>query len=185
MDQRLWLSKLNTSQTGIHFSADILQMSISIAAVKTLSCSSAGADGIHFETLKEAQDLAIAIKEFIASMESWTAEMIDRSRLGDALGVDDAPHPFTPSSVSVDMFSYRDRELALLWNFHAASQIVLRESLVQVLGYSIYVPGNLENEAACSEVTEGIRLAQEAVEKLSSSLLQSISLLMGFSNSQL
>jgi hypothetical protein len=182
------LSKLNTNQTDIHLSADLLQINVLIAAAKKLTHSSEGSENTLPEKLEEANELIRAIEDFIKSVENWKPsineiwrpETIGLAQLQPDVEVGDQP---IPSFTSPTVLSYRDLWLAYLWNLHTASQIVLRESLVEVIRYSSG-PGRLEGQAADAEIEERIRLEREEVEQLSSTVMQSFPLLMGFTDTQ-
>jgi hypothetical protein len=106
----------------------------------------------------------------------WKPEVTDPQQIVQPREMDepfDLPIPHFPYP---RMLSYHNLWLGCLWNFHAASQIVLRESLVNVINYSATIHGREPDR----ENMERIHTEQEAVDKLSSVIMWSIPLLLGF-----
>lgn len=70
---------------------------------------------------------------------------------------------------------------AYIWNFYAASQIVLRESLIDVLEYIVL----LQDRDEADEGTQGIIQKQrEWIDVLSAVVLESFPQLLGFVRTQ-
>jgi hypothetical protein len=122
-DQAIWLSKLNTKQTDIHLSADLLQMNVHVAAAKKLTRSNDGSVEILPERVGQARDLAQSLEDFLESIESltavtneiWKPETIDLGQFEDARVVGCPPGHSTPPFSTHTMLSYRDLWLAYLW----------------------------------------------------------------------
>ena len=68
---------------------------------------------------------------------------------------------------------------AYIWNFYVASQIVLRESLVNVIYYAITLQGQ---DGLDGDNMAGIQKQRDWVEVLSTAIIESFPLLLGFTN---
>ncbi|KIW26162.1 hypothetical protein, variant [Cladophialophora immunda] len=183
-EQIMWVSKLNVDQPDIHITADVLHMNILFAAAKKLTESGEEVGSSLEEKVEQSTQLAHSIQNLIASIESWTSamtglwkpEVTDPQQIAQPREMDepfDLPIPHFPYA---RMLSYHNLWLGCLWNFHAASQIVLRESLVDVINYGATIHGREPDR----ENMERIHTEQEAVDKLSSVIMWSIPLLLGF-----
>jgi hypothetical protein len=185
-EQIMWVSKLNVDRPDIHISADVLHMNILSAAVKKLTQSSEDIGSTSEEKVEQSRQLVRSIQDLIASIESWTSamtgvwkpEVTDPRHIAQPREMDepfDLPIPHFPCP---RMLSYHNVWLAYLWNFHAASQIVLRESLVDVINYSATIQGREPDQ----ENMERIHSEQEAVHRLSFAIIQSFPPLLGFTH---
>jgi len=186
-EQIVWVSKLNVDRPDNHISADVLHMNILSAAVQKLARSSADIGSTSGEKVEQSRQLVRSIQDLIASMESWTLamtgvwkpEVMEPRHITQPREMDepfDLPIPQFPCP---RMLSYHNLWLAYLWNFHAASQIVLRESLVEVINYSAMIHGD---QGPDPERLERIHREQEAVHRLSSVIIQSLPPLLGFTH---
>ena len=81
---------------------------------------------------------------------------------------------------------YQDVWLSFLWSFHAACQIIFRESLVAVVQYAERLQ---QQQQQCSQQAgdivdqEAVVPGKEAIDRLSSSIIRSYPTLMGFTDS--
>jgi len=166
----MWVGKLNVDRPDNHISADVLHMNILSAAVKKLTQSSEDIGSTLEEKVEQSTQLVRSIQDH-DSIESWTSamtgvwkpEVTDPRHIARPREMDepfDLPIPHFPCPC---VLSYHNLWLAYLWNFHAASQIVLRESLVDVINYSATIQGREPDQ----ETTELIHSEQEAVDRLS------------------
>ena len=87
-----------------------------------------------------------------------------------------------PSNIAIPHFrcsrvlGYQDIWLIFKLNCHCASQIVLRESLVDVVKYR----AKLENQGLDLENMERIRIEGDAIDRLSAAIMESYPSLLGF-----
>lgn len=182
LDQMLWVSKLNVDRPDVHFSSDILHMSRLSAAAKSLTqnawdswTSSADEIGEFTQIERESQDL-------IASIEKWTTKTYGVSKprtittenvtqahgLRDAFSICDPPYP------RLNLHDHQDIWLAYKLNCHCASQIVFRESLVDLIKYK----AGLQKQELGIDSTQRILAEQRAVEKLSEAIIRSYPLFL-------
>ena len=186
-DQIVLLSKLNIDRPDIRISADITRMAILNAAVKKLIHS--GQDTLAMsseEKVEKTRQLAHTIQGAIASIESWTSamtgnwepELMDPQRIEQPPETDDPinfPIPYFPCP---KMLSWHGIWLAYMSNFHAASQIVLRESWASLISYNVILRGQEPDQ----EDTECIQRQRDAVDRLSTAIIRSFPPLLGFTH---
>lgn len=195
-EQLEWVSKLNIDRPDNHISADVLNMSVQTAAVKQLM---QGGDGVESDQdeisakLDQTQQLLQSIQTLINQVENWTSTIpmawkpkIQASHSDNNSDPSDtdsdepqcrerSPAPFFPCP---RVLSYRDLWIAYIWNLHAASQIVLRESYVDVITYQAHLLGrNLTHEEVMQVENE-----ENEVHKLSSAIIQSLPPLLGLTH---
>lgn len=193
-DQRQndWLNRLSIDRPDVHISADILDISIRSSAVKRLTeggtikdtCTSIS------EKLKQADELLHAIRSLILQVDSWTSSipMFWRPRIEEAPDVhrsnltgltqwsDRDQLPLFPCP---RVLSYHDLWLAYIWNLHTTSQIVLHESLVDLMVYT----AKLSCRDLTTEETTQIDVERAAVDRLCSAIIQSLPPLLGLTQS--
>ncbi|ORY56412.1 uncharacterized protein BCR38DRAFT_469504 [Pseudomassariella vexata] len=138
--------------------------------------------------LQRAKLLVSSIRELNASVDSWAAKLtgvwkpeVKDPRSIPISQVEEGGFP-VPRFPCPRFLSYHDICLAYLWNPHAASQLVLRESLVDVIRY-ISSLGPLE-EGDEAEAETFIEEEKAAVEWLSSVIIRSLPPLLGFTHRQ-
>ena len=183
-DQVVWLSKLNINRPDIHISADVLHMNILVAAVKKLTQDGKKTRSNTLERVEQASQLVDTIQSLLISVVSWTSAMtgvwkpqqVDSRHYKDA--VDDLSGSPIPVIPCPRVLTYHDIWLAHMWTFHAASQIVLRESLGDVFNYITTLQGQLPD----SGVMECIQKQREVVERLAGAIIRSIPTLLGIKN---
>lgn len=184
-EQIEWVSKLNVKQPDIHITADVLQMNILSAAVKELTHRPVNIRSSVDEIVERSRQLVHSIQDLIPSVESWTStrtglwkpKETDPRKITQPCEVKGSLDIAIPHFSSTMTLSYSSLWLAYLWNFHAASQIALRESLVDAIAYSAAIQGREPN----LKETKRIRDEQGAVDKLSSAIVQSYPQLLGLS----
>ncbi|KAK9236696.1 hypothetical protein V1525DRAFT_197763 [Lipomyces kononenkoae] len=182
-EQIVWLSKLDINSIPFHISVDVQQMNTFAAAAKNLTLDGEIAGPISSEKVEQARQLAQAIQDLISSIESWTAAVTDvwRPKTIDPPYIsdtDDSSKFSIPHFTCPRVLSYHDIWLAYMWNFHAASQIILRESLVDVINY---ITSRQMQEPGLEDM-ERIQGEQDAVNRLSSILIRSFPQLLGFTH---
>ncbi|KAK9365301.1 hypothetical protein V1509DRAFT_407381 [Lipomyces kononenkoae] len=182
-EQIAWMSKLDINFIPLRISVDVQQMNTLAAAAKKLTLGSEVARPISSEKVEQARQLAQAIEDLISSIESWTATITDvwRPKTIDPhyISETDVSSKFSiPHFICPRLLSYHDIWLAYMWNFHAASQIVLRESLVDVINYNT----SRQMQEPGLEDMERVQREQDAVNRLSSILIRSFPQLLGFTH---
>ncbi|KAK9234223.1 hypothetical protein V1525DRAFT_73587 [Lipomyces kononenkoae] len=115
-------------------------MIILSATAKKLTLGSELDRTISSKEVKRARQLVQAIQDLISSIEIWTSEIADewRPKTLDSHYISEMYYSSKfsiPRLTCPRLLSYHDIWLASIWNFHVASQIVLRESLVDVINY--------------------------------------------------
>ncbi|KAK3683173.1 hypothetical protein LTR37_020486 [Vermiconidia calcicola] len=162
--QLAWISKLNTSLPDMHICADVMRMVILCAAARKLVESGAAVE------LEEAVQLADTMQELIASMEVWTVDLAGVWRpkdIGSGRIAGYGANVALPLWPGLPVLRYNDLWLAYKWNFHVASQIVLRESLVETLEYSAQLQQHLEPDPRIQEQADAVvRLSADIVASL-------------------
>ena len=183
-NQMGWLSKLNVNRPDGHISIDIMRMVVLCAAARTLTQSGGNSPGTIAGKIEQARELAQKIQEFITSIESWTSEVsaiwkpqtVNPSQIVGSDDRDGASSLPTPYFTCPHMLNYHNVWMAYMWNFHAASQIILRESLVELINYAARIRGQQESNAEDAERIQGER---EVVDKLATIIIESFPPLLG------
>lgn len=183
--QILSLTNLNLDMPDLHISADITRMSILIAAARKLLDATHGNSPAASPTQQQAEQLASTIQDLLSSIENWTSAVPGawRSLGSDADDVLQPPEELDPTRFPIPQFpcpkklDYHDPWLAYMWNFHAASQIILRESLVDILEYCIAMSSQQD---LMPDHTQHILNEQLAVDQLSAGIIRSIPSLLHF-----
>ena len=183
-EQNAWLGKLDISFTPLHISADVQQMNALAAAAKKLTHDSELTNVSLVEKIERAKHLVRAMQDLITSIMSWTAamtkawspEVIDPNNVLPPWEMDVSSMFPIPSFTCPQVLSYHDVWLSYMWNFHAASQIVLRESFVDVINFIAAMQARQPNE----EEVDLIQHEQDAVNGLSATIIRSFPQLLGF-----
>jgi len=183
--QIAWVSQLNINIPELHISADILRMNILSAAAKKLIESRENSSATSPEQIQQARELASAMQDLIASIDSWTPaiSLIWKPKIAEPRDIaqpqeeNDPPEFMIPTFPCPHMLSYHDIWFAYTWNFYAASQIVLRESLIEVIRYRSVT---LQMQTPHIEDTQKIHNEQLVVDRLSATIIRSIPWLLGF-----
>lgn len=181
-EQILWFSRLDPASPDLHVCIDKLRINILCAQVRRLvegeeGCGSAG------EGPERARTLANEIMNLLASIESWAGDLptVWKAAEGDPDRVNlpretcqDPGRPI-PQLAWSRVLAYRHVTVAYCWSFFASSQIVLRESLIEVLEHGAL----LEQREPNAQEAERIIQEQVAIDQLSESVLESAPQLMG------
>jgi len=183
-EQMTWLNKLNIDSVPLHIFADIQRMTGLAAAAKKLTLGSEIIGDTPWEKVEQARKLAQAIQDFLTVLESWTTatndawrpKAIDPQADPQVWKMDDNSNLPTPQFVCPRLFNFHDIWLAYNWNSHAAGQIVLRESLIDIINYI----AELEMQQPDPVDMERIQAEQDAVHRLSGTLIRSFPQLLGF-----
>lgn len=178
------LRKLDAQRPDVHVALDIMNMSQLCAEVRRLLPDSIlDPAKLQTERAQEVARLIVRIEELLNDATAWTfkttsiwqpkvVESRSTTTSCEATYLQDSPMAYfgCPS-----LFTYSHIWFAYIWNFHAASQIVLREHLVRLLLYL--------DQLQSREVDQA-RIAQEqiAIEKLSSTIIRSFPPLMGLTD---
>ncbi|KAK6383421.1 hypothetical protein LTS17_002713 [Exophiala oligosperma] len=183
-EQIEWLNRLDHGITYLRISSNIHQINTIAAAVTKLIQSEQGIKSTVTKRREEAHKLIHSSQNLLASIEQWIADVGEKWRPKVVAGncalqesdQDSPSHPSLPDFLCPRMLNYSDIWLAYTWNFHAASQIVLRESLVDTVQFK----NDLEMRESSTEDEELIRAQHQGVQRLSSSIIRSFPQLLGF-----
>ena len=182
-EQTTWMDKLNINRPDIRVSADVLNMNSLSAEAKQLTQNSEDTNNTAAERAGKAGQLARSMQDLLPPIDDWVSattgvwrpEVLDSTYTAPVLALDaplDLPLPQLPCSY---LLNYHNVWLAYVWNFHSASQIVLRESLIDVIRYGATLQGQDPDE----EVAARIRDQVEAVDRLAASIIRSVPPLIG------
>lgn len=183
-EQVLFLEKLNANRPDIHMSVDIIHMNVLSASVKKLIESSGHVGSARMETVGQADEMVLRVDHLLALIQDWTSAISgswkprpeDAQHIGQPLEAEtpfDRPMPHFPYP---QMLNHHDAWSAYHWNLHAASQIVLRESLIELIEYS----ASIQEEELDEEHVGRVQAEQGAVDSLSSLIVESYPWLLGF-----
>ena len=139
-----------------------------------------------YENLERLIQLMQASQDLIASIEKWTSELADTwSRKATDLDNISRPHksreyfelsiPIIPRPSILD---HHDVWLAYKLNCHSASQIVFRESLVDLIKYR----ARIQNQELDQDSLNYNRTQVRAVGTLSTAIIQSYPSFLGFTH---
>lgn len=177
-EQIAWLGKLNVNRPDIHINADVLRMNILISEAKELMQRPLKTDKATL-LAQRMQTLVSQIESWLLEsslMEVWKPKAIDPQQVVRPRDV--SPFSEDPMShfICPRILAYHDIWLAYMWNFHAASQIVLRETFVRVLKYIAAQQGQELSPGSINRIED----ERKAVESLSRTIVRSIPPLLGF-----
>ncbi|KAH8899986.1 hypothetical protein GQ53DRAFT_676167 [Thozetella sp. PMI_491] len=183
--QIAWVSKLNLERPDLRICGYVLHMNILSALAKILTQTAESDESMRIQKINEANRLAQEIQDLAATVESWTSEMTriwntkfeDPQSIARPQDVDESPNFPIPRFPYPHLISYDDLWLAYIWNFYAASQIVLRESLVDVINYIATIQGQGEPDEDGKPITQKQR---DWVDVLSNAIIGSFPMLLGF-----
>ena len=182
------LNKLNHDRPDIRIWMDVLRMATLCALVKKLVAAGVSevSQDVSGEAFEEARRLLETMQSFIADTEQWMSTMsgVWKPRIVDAQTLVQPAESQYPSDHPLAHFycstllSYPDVWLAFIWNFHAACQVVLRESLIELIRFAARLSGQ---ELSVFDL-DRIQTQQTTVKALSSSIIASFPPLMGFTD---
>lgn len=179
------MQKLDTGRPDIHISADVLHMNILSAAVRTVI---ENGDRAFLNWREQAVELTTSICDILDSVDSWTAHLgprwkpieIDRAALASPRSIDaNEALSLLPSAGPVRTF--HDKWLAYMWNFHMASQIILRESLIELCQCSP-ISTRYQVATASDEDAELIATQKIHIRRLSKTIVSILPSLSGFTD---
>lgn len=172
-----WISNLNIDCPDLRIYSDVLHMNLLSASARRLTEQQSDTFTLSEETEQTVRQLVEQMESLNRQIEAWTSGMIGiwlpkiRNSLDVHLDDDTQGYPI-PKFPCPKTMLHHDIWLAYMWNFHGASQIIFRESLVDVL--------SIISETA--EEQELIQQQIEYVEQLASSIIQSFPMLLGFTH---
>lgn len=192
-EQLGWIAKLNTRLPDVHVCVDVEKTVVLCSAGRGLMevVIARGGDGGRVEALEmenKVRELLQTMKEVVISMEEWASQVGNGwrpKRVGAVVGgcrKQEDTLVFAPPFAHLPALKYSDPWLAYKWNFHAASQIVLRQSMIEIIDYlaTIATTDGKEEEAETYRVERG-RLKQASAD-LATTIMDSCVPLLGFSN---
>lgn len=182
-NQLVLIARLNASLPDLHICADVMRMVILCAAVRRMTRDENDSES-EPDKIGSATELIDRMQELIAMMETWTAETatswqprsVSASHVVTPQQVDETTVVSPPDFTCPNVLAYPDPWLAYKWNFHAAGQIVLRESKIELLEYS----SQLQGYDPALVYDADLSTEREAIERLSSTIVQSLPPLLGF-----
>ena len=175
---------LNTSRPNIHLVDDCLKMTSLCADSHNLVSGQGMAQLAETAVtlVERVENLLQRMRELLDEIGVWTSTVTEvwKPKTINAAPIlsfrgHPANHPLASFSCS-DFLSYTDNYFAYIWNFHAACQIVLRESIIDLIEYR----AAMQFEAVDESGQDAVRREQDTIEKLSSSIIRSFPPLMGF-----
>ncbi|KAF2102463.1 hypothetical protein NA57DRAFT_63397 [Rhizodiscina lignyota] len=186
-EQIAWVSKLNVDRPDLHICADVLHMNILSAAAKKLTQTIDDTEPIRGGKLEQAKQMTQEMLNLIETIESWTLEMTgvwkpkieDTQSIAKPQDVGESPNFPIPHFPCPRFLRYQDIWLAYMWNFYAASQIVLRESLTDVVTYAATL---LNQEEPDENGMSVIQKQRGRVDMLSAAIIRSFPMLLGFTH---
>jgi hypothetical protein len=180
-----WLEKLNMERPDLFICTHVLRMNVLSAVSRTLVQSVTDEDAtksVRLEKLYRARQLVREMQEMTVTVENWASEMsrvwVNAQEEDAAAIVAQGPSFPTPNFPYPRLITYDDIWLAYIWNFYAASQLVLRESLVEVIEYTVALRGDNATLTAQDELA--IQQQRDWVDVLSAAILRSFPQLLGF-----
>ncbi|KAB5533618.1 hypothetical protein GE09DRAFT_972809 [Coniochaeta sp. 2T2.1] len=180
-----WLRTLKMDRADFWICVHVLHMNSLSALSKTLTSSSTGGDQkARLDKLAWARQLASEMQELTVSVESyasgmaraWNASEEDLGGCSPTEEANGSPTLPMPQFPYPRLLKYDDIWLAYIWNFFAASQLVLRESLVEVMEYIDILEDESTANDSRFEVTQKQR---EWIDVLSAAILKSLPQLLG------
>ncbi len=189
-EQVAWLEKLDINNIPLRISWDVQRMSALAGATKKLINSHTLPEANPAESLNQARHLASDMQDLLTSIQDWTTAITEswKPKLKGPEEIVQWDEPDFSSTIPVPRFkcprtlSYHDKWLAYMWNFHAASQIVLRESLTEV----IELAATLQPEYQDEDQMKRFQFQQQrAIIVLSSIIIRSFPQLLGFMHKEI
>ena len=170
----------------MHISSDITRMNMLSAAARSLTQKIKNRGIDSSEDFEQLDRLANESQFLIISIESWTSELngVWKPKTTDPHDLAQPHEMSDPSNIRVPGFpcprvlGYDDIWLAYKLNCHCASQIVLRESLVDIIRYRAIS----RSEVLVPENPTYTEAQRHAVDRLSGAIIQSYPSLLGFTH---
>ena len=178
-----WMKKLNVDRPDIHVSADVLNMNSLSAAAKQLTQTGEDTEINAEQKLEKSTQLVQSMQTLLPLIDEWVSvttgawkpKVFDSTYTASVSTLDvplSLPLPHLPCSYLLD---YHNVWLAYVWNFHAASQIVLRESLIDVVKYAASLQGQVPDDEDLARIRDQVK----AVDRLAASIIRSVPPLIG------
>lgn len=180
------LDLLDTGRPDIRICADTMKMTAVCAAARKL-IKRQNTPTCLAELLQDTADIARRMHALLSEMEQWTATAAQtwQPKLVDARIMTRRPREYRYSAdhplahlYCAKLIAYPDVWLAFIWGFHAACQIITRETFIAVLEFQARTQGR-EPDHTQAEV---IAREREMVERLAASIVGAFPALMGFTN---
>ncbi|KAF2673700.1 hypothetical protein BT63DRAFT_431674 [Microthyrium microscopicum] len=187
--QIAWVSKLNIDHPDLRVCSHVLHMNILSAAAKVLMRTPTDSEAIRIAKINQAMFMMQEMHTLILTIESFMTEMkgVWKATVGDPRNIRQPEdfeelHNFPiPQFPYQRILSYDDIWLAYIWNFYIASQIVLRESIVNVINYTTTLQGQ---QAPNEHDIASIQTQRNWIEVLSAAVIESFPQLLGFTQEQ-
>ncbi|KAI1627483.1 hypothetical protein EDD37DRAFT_263033 [Exophiala viscosa] len=178
--QTAWIDKLDLDWVPLRIFSDIYKMNVLSSEANKLR-QGENSRPIPRESIEQARQLADSTLLLLRSVETWPmmtidhwkAETVDPNTISET---DSLPNLPMPQFTCPRVLSYHDIWSAYMWSFHAASQIILRESLID----TFELIGLSQLEAGDPEDTDQIQHQTEVIHRLSAVLIRSFPQLLGF-----
>ena len=180
-EQLEWISKLNVSLPDLHVCVDVEKMVVLCSAARKVVQDGGGKEIQSAEGAMRAKELLETMREIVASMDEWSRQVdavwLPRRTDADPAMVRKSHQDTKPSFRRSQTLEYSDPWLAYKWNFHNASQIVLRQSMVEVMEYL----SNHRHGQAQAQYQEEIAASRTTAKSLANTIIESCIPLLGFS----
>ena len=182
-EQVTWVDRLNTRRPDLHIAADMLHMNTMSAELKNFIRAAQETLEVPEYTILQAQQLASSTQDLITTVETWSRAVAEQWKPKQLDADQEVLSPIRRSSLPIPHFpcpkllNYHDLWLAYMWNLHAAAQIVLRESLIELIDY---IEAHSEQAPDLEGMTQIHQDQAFAVEQLSSAIVRSLPQLTGF-----
>lgn len=181
------LDLLDTGRPDIRICADTMKMTALCAAANRMIERPQPAPASLAKHAHSLSQIADQMQALITDIEDWTSRMSQawQPKLVDARMMTRRPREYQYSHdhplahlYCAKLIAYPDVWLAFLSGFHAACQIVLRETFIAVLELQVKVRGN---ESPRTHV-DAIERERGCVESLAAKIIGAFPALMGFTN---
>lgn len=169
---------LDAGRPDIHVGADVLKITTLCAESKMLVQNRESSEDLA----QQAEDLLGRMRGLFHDMDAWTHSL---ANLWTSTMIDAAPiaryrqtdHPLA-SFTCPSLLNYSDNWIAYLWTFHTASQVVLRESVIELIDYRAQM--RIRDVDASDKAS--IRQQEDEIEALAGSIIRSFPRLMGLTD---
>ena len=177
------IGQLDANVPDVRIAIDIMQMSRLCSEARSLLQSRSDSAAATLVVIMQIDSLLDRMDDLLAAVLGWTSGTngIWKPKVVDAYSLetpefpsDTMDHPLRHYNCP-RLLSYPDVWFAYIWNFHAASQILFRETRIKLTRYR----ASLEEE---NLIQNEMELELIAVEKLTSTIISSLPPLLGFAN---
>lgn len=180
------LDLLDTRRPDIRICADTTKMTAMCAAADKLIRGRTSSAFLP-ELLETTAELVDRMQTLLAEIEEWSCRTsrMWQPKLVDARMMKRRPREYQYSHdhplahlYCAKLIAYPDVWLAFIWGFHAACQIITRETFIALLEFQVRLQGG----EPCQTQANDIARQRLVVEQLAASIIGAFPALMGFTN---